>query len=152
VLGAARRPALNPALSVADLPTLNAALNSTSAVLLAAGWVLIRRGHRAAHRAAMLSALSCSALFLASYLTYHAQVGSVRFTGQGTIRTVYFTVLISHTVLAMVIVPLVLVTVTRALRGRFAGHRAIARVTLPLWAYVSVTGVVVYWMLYRLGG
>jgi len=138
--------------SLSDLPTLNAALNATSAVLLAVGWVLIRRGHRSAHRATMLAALSCSALFLGSYLTYHAQVGSVRFTGQGAIRTVYFTVLLSHTVLAMVIVPLVLVTATRALRGRFPAHRAIARVTLPLWAYVSVTGVIVYWMLYRLEG
>jgi len=139
-------------LSLAFLPTLNAALNAASAVLLATGWILVRRGHREAHKAAMLAALCCSALFLASYLTYHAQVGSVRFTGQGPIRTVYFAILISHTVLATVIVPLVLLTVTRALRGRFAAHRAVARWTLPLWAYVSVTGVVVYWMLYRLDG
>jgi uncharacterized membrane protein YozB (DUF420 family) len=98
----------------------------------------------------MIAALCSSSLFLASYLVYHAQVGSVRFTGQGPIRTVYFAILLSHTVLAVAIVPLVLVTVTRALRGRFDRHRRLARVTLPLWAYVSVTGVVVYWMLYRL--
>jgi putative membrane protein len=137
-------------MSLADLPTLNAVLNASSAALLAAGYVLIRRGRRDAHRVAMLSALACSALFLASYLTYHAQVGSVRFTGEGPIRAVYFTVLISHTVLAVGIVPLVLLTATRALRGRYPAHRAIARVTLPLWAWVSASGVVVYWMLYRL--
>jgi len=137
-------------LSVSDLPTVNAALNTASAALLATGYVLIRTGRRNAHRLAMLAALTCSALFLCSYLTYHAQVGSVRFTGQGVIRTVYFTVLVTHTVLAVAIVPLVLLTLTRALRGRFAAHRAVARLTLPLWAYVSVSGVVVYWMLYRL--
>ena len=137
-------------MNAADLPTLNAALNTTSAVLLLLGWVLIRRGHREGHRRAMLGALACSALFLASYLVYHFQVGSVRFTGEGTIRIVYFAVLISHTVLATVILPLVLMTVVRALRGRFDSHRSIARVTLPLWAWVSVSGVVVYWMLYRL--
>lgn len=137
-------------MGVSDLPTVNAALNAASAALLATGYVLIRGGRRGAHRVAMLAALACSALFLASYLTYHAQVGSVRFTGQGAIRTVYFTVLLTHTILAVVIVPLVLLTTTRALRGRFVAHRAVARVTLPLWAYVSVTGVVVYWMLYRL--
>jgi uncharacterized membrane protein YozB (DUF420 family) len=98
----------------------------------------------------MIAALCSSSLFLASYLYYHAQVGSVRFQGQGPVRTLYFAILISHTVLAAAIVPLVLVTVTRALRQRFDRHRRIARITLPLWAYVSVTGVVVYWMLYRL--
>lgn len=133
-----------------DLPTLNAALNTTSAVLLLTGWWLIRRGRRDAHRRAMLAALATSTLFLVSYLAYHFQVGSVRFTGQGPIRTVYFAVLVSHTVLAAAIVPLVLVTLTRALRGRFEAHRALARVTLPLWLWVSVSGVVVYWMLYRL--
>jgi len=136
--------------TVHDLPTLNAVLNATSAGLLALGYVLIRRGHREAHRKIMQSALVCSALFLASSLTYHARVGSVRFTGRGPIRTAYFAILISHTVLAIVVVPLALVTFARARRGRFDRHRAIARVTLPLWAYVSVTGVVVYWMLYRL--
>jgi len=98
----------------------------------------------------MLAALATSALFLMSYLTYHFQVGSVRFTGQGLVRRLYFAVLISHTVLAVAIVPLVLVTVTRARAARFEAHRALARWTLPLWLYVSVTGVVVYWMLYRM--
>jgi putative membrane protein len=133
-----------------DLPTLNAVLNATSAGLLALGYVLIRRGRREAHERVMKATIACSALFLVSYLVYHAQVGSVRFQGQGPIRTVYFTILISHTILAVVIVPLVLVTFWRARQGRFDRHRAIARVTLPLWAYVSVTGVIVYWMLYRL--
>ena len=137
-------------MTVRDLPTLNAVLNATSALLLLWGWLLIRRGRREAHRRVMIAALCSSSLFLVSYLVYHAQVGSVRFTGQGPVRTLYFAILISHTVLAVAIVPLVLVTVTRALRGRFDQHRRIARVTLPLWAYVSVTGVVVYWMLYRL--
>ena len=137
-------------MTIRDLPALNAILNATSAGLLALGYVLIRRGRREAHQQVMQAALACSALFLASYLTYHAQVGSVHFQGQGPIRTVYFSILISHTILAIVIVPMVLVTFVRARRGRFDRHRAIARVTLPLWAYVSVTGVVVYWMLYRL--
>ena len=137
-------------MSVRDLPTLNAVLNATSALLLLWGWRLIRGGGREAHRRVMIAALCSSSLFLASYLVYHAQVGSVRSQGQGAVRTLYFAILISHTILAVAIVPLVLVTVTRALRGRFDKHRRIARVTLPLWAYVSVTGVVVYWMLYRL--
>jgi uncharacterized membrane protein YozB (DUF420 family) len=137
-------------LSVSDLPALNAVLNSTSAVLLVAGYGLVRSGRRDAHRRAMLGALATSALFLASYLAYHAQVGSVRFTGQGPVRTLYFAILISHTILAAAIVPLVLVTVARAARGRFEAHRRVARYTLPLWLYVSVTGVVVYLMLYRL--
>ncbi len=137
-------------MTVRDLPALNAILNATSAGLLALGYVLIRRGRRAAHQKVMQSALVCSALFLVSYLTYHAQVGSVRFQGQGPIRTVYFAILISHTILAIVIVPLALVTFVRARRGLFDRHRKIARLTLPLWAYVSVTGVIVYWMLYRL--
>lgn len=137
-------------MSVSDLPGLNALLNTTSAVLLAAGWALARSGRREAHRRVMLAALATSALFLASYLVYHAQVGSVRYAGQGPIRTVYFAVLVTHTVLAAAIVPLVMVTLVRALRGRFDAHRRVARYTLPLWAYVSVTGVVVYVMLYRL--
>jgi len=137
-------------MTLRDLPALNAVLNATSAGLLALGYVLIRRRRREAHQKVMQAALACSALFLVSYLTYHAQVGSVRFPGQGPIRTVYFAILISHTILAIVIVPLVIVTFVRARRGRFDRHRAIARVTLPLWAYVSVTGVIVYWMLYRL--
>ena len=133
-----------------DLPTLNAALNAASAVLLLTGWWLIRRGRRVAPRRAMLAALATSTLFLVSYLAYHFEVGSVRFTGQGAIRTVYFVILVGHTVLAAAIVPLVLVTLRRALRGRFDAHRALARITLPLWLWVSVSGVVVYWMLYRL--
>ena len=137
-------------MTVRDLPALNAILNATSAGLLALGYVLIRHGRRAAHQKVMQSALICSALFLVSYLTYHAQVGSVRFQGQGPIRTLYFAILISHTILAIVIVPMALVTFVRARRGRFDRHRAIARVTLPLWAYVSITGVIVYWKLYRL--
>jgi uncharacterized membrane protein YozB (DUF420 family) len=137
-------------MTVRDLPTLNAVLNAASAVLLLCGWLLIRRGRRDAHRRVMIAALACSALFLTSYLVYHAQVGSVRFQGQGAVRTAYFAILVSHTVLAVCIVPLVAITVTRALRGQFERHRRLARVTLPLWAYVSVTGVVVYWMLYRL--
>jgi uncharacterized membrane protein YozB (DUF420 family) len=137
-------------MTVSDLPTVNAALNACAAAFLLLGWVFIRRGRRHAHRRAMLGAVTCSALFLVSYLVYHAEVGSVRFTGQGSIRTVYFTILISHTVLAVVIVPLVLLTLARALGGRFAAHRAVARLTLPLWGWVSLSGVVVYWMLYRL--
>jgi uncharacterized membrane protein YozB (DUF420 family) len=137
-------------LTVADLPALNAVLNATSALLLATGYVLIRRGRRDAHKRVMLAALASSALFLTSYLVYHAQVGSVRFRGQGAVRTVYFAILLTHTVLAVAIVPLVATTLVPALRGRFDRHRRLARVTLPLWAYVSVTGVVIYWMLYRL--
>jgi uncharacterized membrane protein YozB (DUF420 family) len=137
-------------MTIRDLPALNAVLNATSAALLLTGYVLIRRGQRAAHQRVMIAALASSALFLASYLFYHFHVGSVRFQGQGALRTLYFTILISHTILAVVIVPLVVVTLTHALRQRFDPHRRIARVTLPLWGYVSVTGVVIYWMLYRL--
>jgi uncharacterized membrane protein YozB (DUF420 family) len=136
--------------TVRDLPTLNAALNALAAGFLLWGFVLIRSGRREAHRRAMLAAVTCSALFLVSYLAYHAQVGSVRFARTGAIRTVYLAILLTHTVLAAAILPLVLVTLRRALRGDFARHRRLARITFPLWAYVSVTGVVVYWMLYRL--
>ena len=134
-----------------DLPTLNASLNAASALLLAVGFVLIRRGRRRAHAAAMLSALGTSSVFLVSYLYYHFHVGSVRFQGRGALRLIYLAILLSHTLLAVAIVPLVIVTLSRALHERFDAHRRIARLTLPLWAYVSVTGVVVYWMLYRLG-
>ena len=133
-----------------DLPTLNAFLNTASALLVLSGWWLIRHGRRSAHRRTMLLAVATSTLFLVSYLVYHFEVGSVRFTGEGTIRTVYFVILIGHTILAVAIVPLVLTTLRRALRGRFEAHRALARITLPLWLWVSVSGVVVYWMLYRL--
>lgn len=137
-------------LPIASLPGVNAALNATSALLLAFGYFYIRSGRVDAHRRCMLAALVTSALFLTSYLIYHYHVGSVPFQGRGWIRAVYFTILITHTILAVVIVPLVLITLTRALKGNFLRHRAIARWTLPLWFYVSVTGVVVYWMLYRL--
>ena len=137
-------------MTLRDLPALNAGLNATSALLLLTGYLLIRAGRREAHRRVMLAALTCSALFLGSYLVYHFNVGSVRFRGTGALRVVYFTILISHTLLAVAILPLVLVTTSRALRGRFEEHRRIARYTLPIWGYVSVTGVVVYWMLYRM--
>lgn len=129
-------------------PTLNALLNATSACLLASGWLLIRGGRRRAHRRAMLGAFAASSLFLASYLAYHSQVGSVRFAGQGALRGVYFALLLSHTLLAAVIVPLVLVTLRRGLRGRYDAHRPLARITAPLWLWVSLSGVAVYGMLY----
>jgi uncharacterized membrane protein YozB (DUF420 family) len=131
-------------------PSLNALLNATSACLLAAGWLLIRRGRRQAHRRAMLGAFAVSSLFLISYLAYHFHVGSVRFSGQGPVRVVYFVLLLSHTILAAAIAPLVLVTLTRGLRGHYAAHRPLARLTAPLWLWVSLSGVAVYWMLYRI--
>ena len=137
-------------MEITALPTLNALLNSISAVLLTTGYVLIRRRRVAQHRACMLAAFGTSTLFLVSYLVYHATVGSVPFTGEGGIRIVYFAILISHTLLAVLIPPLAIVTLDRAVRERFDQHRRIARWTLPLWLYVSVTGVVVYVMLYRL--
>jgi uncharacterized membrane protein YozB (DUF420 family) len=133
----------------AIFPVINASLNGASAVLLLSGHSMIKRGRMAAHRALMLTAIVTSSLFLASYLYYHWHVGSVPFQGQGWSRPVYFTILISHTILAAAIVPLVIVTLIRALRERFDRHRAIARWTYPLWLYVSVTGVVIYFMLYR---
>jgi uncharacterized membrane protein YozB (DUF420 family) len=136
-------------MSVSDLPALNAGLNATAGVLLFAGWLMIRGGRITAHRRCMLAAFTASSLFLVSYVVYHAQAGSRPFTGQGPARAVYFAILISHVVLAAAIVPLALVTLTRALRGDFARHRRIARWTFPIWMYVSVTGVVIYWMLYR---
>jgi uncharacterized membrane protein YozB (DUF420 family) len=138
------------AIPLATLPGINAGLNLASASLLTAGYLFIRSKKVTAHRLCMLSAFATSTLFLISYLTYHYHVGSVPFKGLGWIRPVYFAILISHTILAAVIVPLVLVTLTRALRGRFDRHKRIARWTLPLWIYVSITGVVVYWMLYGL--
>ena len=137
-------------MSVSDLPALNATLNATSAVLLTIGWTLIRRGRIELHRKVMIAAFCTSCAFLVSYLVYHAQVGSVRFTKQGPIRIVYFTILLTHTVLAAAIVPMVLMSLSRGLKRQYVRHRAIARWTLPLWLYVSVTGVVVYLMLYRL--
>lgn len=132
------------------LPTVNATLNGMATVCLLAGWRFVRTGRIDQHRAAMIAALSCSILFLISYLVYHYQVGSRPFTGTGILRPIYFFILITHVVLAAAIVPLVLMTVTRAFRGQFPRHRAIARWTLPLWLYVSITGVVVYVMLYHL--
>ena len=137
-------------LDVTDLPGVNATLNAISAALLATGYVLIRAGRIVQHRACMLAACATSTLFLASYVVYHLNVGSVAFTGQGPLRVVYFTVLISHVVLAALILPLAFVTLFRALLERYAAHAAIARWTLPIWLYVSVTGVIVYWMLYRM--
>ena len=133
----------------AAFPAINASLNGASAVLLVMGHRLIQQGKMAAHRAVMLAALASSTLFLCCYLYYHYHVGSVHFRGQGFWRPVYFTILISHTILAATIVPLVIITLTRALRGNYAKHRAIARWTYPLWLYVSVTGVVIYFMLYH---
>jgi uncharacterized membrane protein YozB (DUF420 family) len=132
------------------LPGLNALLNTLAAVLIVLGYRAVRRGEIETHRALMLSASVTSALFLVSYLTYHAQVGSVRFTAQGLPRTIYFAVLLSHTVLAVVTLPLVLRTLYLGWKRRDDRHRRLARWTLPIWLYVSVTGVVVYLMLYRL--
>jgi uncharacterized membrane protein YozB (DUF420 family) len=136
-------------MSVHDLPTLNAILNGAAAVLLVWGYWLIRHGRKQPHRRVMLSAFAVSVAFLASYLYYHAQVGTVRFQGAGTIRTVYLLILATHTVLAAAVPPLAVVTLSRGLAGRFDRHRRIARWTLPVWLYVSVTGVVVYLMLYH---
>ena len=135
---------------IAYLPHLNACLNGTSAVLLFSGYSFIRSGKVAAHRACQVSALVVSLLFLASYLTYHYHHGTTRFQGTGLARPIYFAILTSHTILAIVIVPLVALTFYRALRQDFARHRRIARITLPLWLYVSITGVIVYLMLYRI--
>ena len=137
-------------IDVSRLPALNAALNTLSAILLGAGYFFIRRRNIAAHKTCMLAALCVSTLFLISYITYHAQAGSVRFMGTGWVRPAYFAILISHVILATAILPLALVTVYRAWRERFEAHRRIARWTLPIWMYVSVTGVVVYVMLYVL--
>jgi putative membrane protein len=133
-----------------DLPALNAILNGTAAVLIVVGIFLIKSRRQRAHRAVMIAAVVASSLFLISYLTYHAHIGSKHFLGQGWVRTVYFAILLTHTVLAAVVVPLVLVTLTRGLKGRFDRHRPIARWTYPVWLYVSVTGVVIYVMLYQL--
>ena len=137
-------------MTLRDLPALNAALNAAAAVTLLVGYGLIRRGNWRAHRVAMITALVLSSAFLTSYLIYHAQVGSVRFQGHGWVRTLYLTILATHTVLAATVPVLAIITLSRALRRRFDRHKAIARFTLPIWLYVSVTGVVVYWMLYRL--
>ena len=135
---------------ISQLPHLNALLNTTSAILLTIGFRFIRRGNIPAHRNCQVAAFVTSILFLASYLTYHYFHGDTKFLGQGAVRPFYFAILISHVVLAIVIVPLVLITLYRALRGDFLRHRRIARWTLPIWLYVSVTGVIVYLMLYHI--
>lgn len=137
-------------MSVTDLPTVNAILNGAAATLLTTGFFLIRSGKREAHRRAMTAAFACSILFLVSYLVYHAQVGSVRFQGTGAVRTVYLSILLTHTVLAAAVPFLAVGTLVLARRERFESHRRLARVTLPIWLYVSVTGVVIYLMLYRM--
>lgn len=133
-----------------DLPALNACLNFTAFVLLLIGYRLIRQGKREAHRKVMLAAFTVSAIFLASYLVYHFQVGSVKFQKEGPIRTVYFAVLLSHTILAVFVGVMAPMTLFRGLAGRFAAHAKLARITFPLWAYVSITGVIVYLMLYQM--
>jgi putative membrane protein len=133
-------------------PALNATLNGTSAILITTGRVLIARQQMRLHRAFMIAAVTTSSFFLASYLYYHAHVGSVHFPGQGWARPLYFTILISHTLLAVAVVPLVLLSLSNGLRSRFDRHRRISRWTFPIWLYVSVTGVVVYIMLYQIYG
>ena len=135
---------------ISYLPHLNAILNATCAVLLFSGYSFIRAGRVAAHRTCQMAAVVVSVIFLASYLTYHYHHGATRFAGEGLARPIYFTILISHTILAIVIVPLVGVTLYRALKADFVRHRRIARLTLPLWLYVSITGVIVYLMLYQI--
>ena len=136
-------------MSVHDLPAVNATLNGVAGVLLLIGFLLIRARKIDLHRRFMVAAFIASALFLVSYIVYHAQVGSVRFTRQGLVRPLYFTILVTHVALAATVLPLAVVTLTRGLKGRFPAHRAIARWTLPIWLYVSVTGVLVYILLYQ---
>jgi uncharacterized membrane protein YozB (DUF420 family) len=137
-------------MSVSDLPALNATLNGVAALFLLAGYAFIKRRRIGAHRACMLSAFAASALFLVSYVIYHANAGSKPFPGIGPIRALYFVILITHVVLAAAILPMAIVTLSQALRARFDRHVRIARWTLPTWLYVSMTGVVIYVMLYRL--
>ena len=137
-------------ITISDLPTVNATLNTISAVLLTVGFLMIRRRKIVAHRNCMIAAFVVSGLFLTSYLIYHYHAGSTPFEGSGWIRSVYFAVLIPHIILAATILPLALITLYLALRKRFTKHRRIARWTLPIWLYVSVTGIIVYWMLYHL--
>ena len=137
-------------MQIADLPAVNAILNALAAIFLTAGYVLIRRGRREPHKRCMLAALTTSALFLVSYVIYHANTGSRPFPGQGVIRVVYFAILVTHVILAAAILPLALTTAARGLTAQYDRHVRIARWTLPLWLYVSVTGVVIYLMLYQL--
>lgn len=138
-------------MTVHDLPAINATLNGVSGILLTIGYILIRQRRIELHRRVMIAAFVTSSLFLVCYLVYHAQVGSVRFTRQGLVRPLYFTILITHVTLAALVLPLAIVTLSRGLKGRYARHRAIARWTLPVWLYVSVTGVLVYVLLYKPG-
>jgi uncharacterized membrane protein YozB (DUF420 family) len=137
-------------MSVSDLPALNAALNATAAALLITGFRYIKSGRVDAHRRSMLAASATSTLFLISYVTYHAEVGSKPFDGTGILRVVYFSILIPHVVLAAAVVPMAMVTLRRGLMRRDDAHRRIAKRTLPVWLFVSVTGVIVYLMLYQL--
>ena len=137
-------------MEITDLPAVNATLNAISALFLTTGYVFILRGQITVHKRCMLAALTSSALFLTSYVIYHLNTGSRPFPGQGIARTVYFTILISHVLLAFTIVPLALITAWRGLKAQYARHVRIARWTLPLWLYVSVTGVVIYLMLYQM--
>ncbi len=136
-------------MTVHDLPAVNASLNAISGVLLVAGYLLIRARRIEQHRRCMIAAFTASSLFLICYVVYHAQVGSVRFTRQGFVRPLYYSILITHVTLAVVVVPLAIVTLSRGLQARYPRHRAIARWTLPIWLYVSVTGVLVYVLLYQ---
>jgi putative membrane protein len=135
--------------TVHDLPAVNATLNGISGILLAIGYILIRTRRIELHRKVMISAFITSSLFLVCYVVYHAQVGSVRFTRQGFVRPLYFTILITHVTLAASVLPLAIITLTRGLKGRFVQHKRIARWTFPIWLYVSVTGVLVYVLLYQ---
>ena len=137
-------------MTFADLPAINAGLNSTSALLLTAGYVFIKRGNKLAHRNCMIAAFVTSTIFLVCYLVYHYSAGRTAFKGEGWIRPVYFTILLTHTILAVAIVPLILMTFHRAVKERYELHKRIARWTWPLWMYVSVTGVVIYVLLYHL--
>ncbi|HEX8183946.1 MAG TPA: DUF420 domain-containing protein [Blastocatellia bacterium] len=138
-----------PEEAIRILPTLNAILNATSGALIVVGFLFIRRKRVNAHRACMIAAVGSSILFLISYLVYHYHHGATRFLGTGWVRAFYFAILITHTILAAVIVPFVIVTLTRAVRGQFARHLRVARWTFPMWLYVSITGVIVYLMLYH---
>jgi uncharacterized membrane protein YozB (DUF420 family) len=137
-------------MSVSDLPAVNATLNAIASIFLVIGWMLIKRGRRDQHRVAMLAAFATSTLFLVGYVIYHYNVGSRPYQGQGTIRVVYFVILISHIILAAFTLPMAIITLSNGLRERWVQHRRIARWTLPVWLYTSVTGVIVYWMLYQM--
>jgi len=137
-------------MQISDLPAVNATLNALSSIWLTLGFFFVRQKKISAHRFCMIGALTTSALFLISYLTYHYYAGSKPFAGQGAVRAVYFTILLTHTVLAAVIVPMALITLSRALKERFDKHKRLARWTLPIWFYVSVTGVIIYFMLYQM--